>query len=377
MSGQRIRPPHVEGRASRQAHVDLPEGTYERELGRDGFFGPASHMYHTHPPTSWSHFEGPLRPRAFDTRKLQAGNACPWDAPALLGNAHVEVRAWTCPESMDHLVRNADGDDLLFLQRGSAEWYCDYGHLSLRDGDFVVVPRGTLWRLECAEAVEFLIVEAKNDRYRLPDRGSLGQHAVFDPGVLDIPALDESFIRQRDEAGAWRVAVRGRGEISTLEFPHNPLDCVGWKGDLSPLRLNWRDIRPVTSARYHLPPSAHTTWLAERFVVCTFCPRPLETDPGALKLPFFHSNEDYDELIFYHRGEFTSRDKIEPGMLTLHPSGFTHGPHPAALRASQSQPREHTDEVAVMIDTRDPLVVGPAAERIEWPGYVDSWRDPE
>ena len=142
------------------------------------------------------------------------------------------------------------------------------------------------------------------------------------------------------------------------------------------VRLNWRDIRPVVSARYHLPPSAHATFVADRFVVCTFCPRPIETDPGALKLPFYHSNDDYDELIFYHRGNFVSRDSIRPGMLTLHPCGFTHGPHPDAWRRSQEAPPKETDEVAVMIDTRDALEVCEAAEKVEWSGYVDSWREP-
>ena len=97
------------------------------------------------------------------------------------------------------------------------------------------------------------------------------------------------------------------------------------------MRLNVADIRPVNSHRYHLPPSAHSTFVSERFVVSTFVPRPFETDPDALKVPFFHSNEDYDEVIFYHAGEFFSRDHIEPGTMTFHPSGFTHGPHPKAL----------------------------------------------
>ena len=97
------------------------------------------------------------------------------------------------------------------------------------------------------------------------------------------------------------------------------------------MRINVRDIRPVMSHRYHLPPSVHTTFLSDRFVVCTFMPRPFETDPGALKVPFFHNNDDYDEVIFYHAGDFFSRDNIHPGMMTFHPGGFTHGPHPKAL----------------------------------------------
>ena len=128
------------------------------------------------------------------------------------------------------------------------------------------------------------------------------------------------------------------------------------------------------SHRYHLPPSAHTTFVGNRFVVCTFVPRPFETDPGALKVPFFHSNDDYEEVIFYHRGEFFSRDNIHPGMVTFHPCGFTHGPHPKALQNALEQSAPGTNEVAVMIDTRDALQVTESAESIEWPEYADSWK---
>ena len=161
-----------------------------------------------------------------------------------------------------------------------------------------------------------------------------------------------------------------------LAFLADELDAVGWHGTLSPLRLNIKDIRPVTSARYHLPPSAHTTFTGERFVVCTFAPRPFETDPGALKVPFFHNNDDYDEVIFYHAGDFFSRDDIKPGMMTFHPAGFTHGPHPKALKNMLSQPKPATDEYAVMIDARDPLEVGEAAATVENPDYVNSWSAP-
>src|SRR5690606_18529770 len=143
---------------------------------------------------------------------------------------------------------------------------------------------------------------------------------------------------------------------------------------LAPVRVNWRDSRPVMSHRYHLPPSAHTTFVSDGFVVCTFAPRPIESDPGALKVPFYHNNDDYDEFIFYHRGEFFSRDNIKPGMTTYHPWGFTHGPHPKAFQAGAKAARKETDEVAVMIDTRYPLEVSKEAEAIELKGYVNSWK---
>ena len=373
MSKNWISFPRSEGLASRQAHCDLPEGSYERELGREGFFGPASHMYHRHRPTDWSRFEGPLRPRAFDTTRFGAFGSTPWEACGLLHNAHMKFRIWEMATSMSELVRNADGDELLFIHSGSGHLYCDYGHLEIRDGDYIVLPRGTLWRLESSGPVRMLLIEASGGSYMLPDKGMLGPHAIFDPAMLDVPAIDEHFLAQQDER-EWQVQVKSRGAISRITFPFNPLDAIGWKGDLAPVRINWRDMRPVLSDRYHMPPSVHTTFVANRFVVCTFAPRPFETDPGALKVPFFHNNDDYDEVIFYHQGDFFSRDNIHPGMISYHPMGFTHGPHPKALQNAFEQKSAGTDEVAVMIDTRDALEVDEAVAPIEWEGYVNSWK---
>lgn len=373
--------PRIEGEASRQAHADLPPGTYEREISKEGFFGPAAHIHHRHPPTGWTAFEGPLRPRAFDLARLPDGDASPWRAVALFGNAATRVRWWRTTAAMPALARNADGDDLLFVHEGGGEFYCDYGHMTLAAGDHVVIPRGTMWRMEPREQITALLVEATGGSLRLPDRGLLGPHAIFDPAMLDTPAIDEAFRaqQQRDESAPglpWRVEIKRRETVSTMTYPFNPLDATGWHGDLSVVRINVRHLRPLMSHRYHLPPSAHTTFVADRFVVCTFVPRPFETDPGALKVPFFHSNDDYDELLFYHAGQFFSRDHIRPGMATLHPAGFTHGPHPGALRNALVQPKPATDEIAVMIDTRDPLDVLDAANGVEWSGYVDSWREP-
>lgn len=362
----------AQGVCSRQAHCDLPEGTFERELGKEGFFGPATHMYHSHPPTGWVDWQGPLRPRAFDTVKLGAETACPWDAPVILANAACEVRLWRCDAQSD-LARNADGDQVLFIHAGRGALYCDYGHLDYVEGDYLVLPRSTMWRLAPTVATTALMVEATNDGYGLPAKGPVGNHAIFDPAILDVPAIDDAFRAQQGEVET-RVRIKARNRVSVVTYPFNPLDAVGWKGDLAAVRLNWRDIRPLMSHRYHLPPSAHTTWLAGRFVICTFVPRPIESDPGALKVPFYHSNDDYDEVIFYHRGQFFSRDNIHPGMITFHPAGFPHGPHPKAFEAGRTFARKETDEVAVMIDTRDPLEVGPALAEVEAADYVHSWK---
>ncbi len=365
--------PKSEGVTSRQAHVDLPEGTYEREMGREGFFGPSTQLYHRHPPTGWSDWEGPLRPRAFYLANAGDVAECPWDALLVLHNAHLLFRVWRTGGAMKTLVRNGDGDELMFVHEGQGEFFCDFGRLHIEAGDYLVIPRGTQWRTEFAGAATCLLLEATNDSYRLPEKGILGPQAIFDPAVLDTPAIDDAFKAQQTE-DEWRVRIRRRGRISTVTYPFNPLDAIGWHGEVTVARLNVRDIRPLMSHRYHLPPSAHTTFLADRFVVCTFAPRPMESDPGALKVPFFHNNDDYDEAIFYHAGEFFSRDNIDPGSLTFHPSGFPHGPHPKALQGAFKPKRLETDEYAVMVDTRDALEVAPLPEGVENLAYVHSWK---
>ncbi|MEZ5929976.1 MAG: homogentisate 1,2-dioxygenase [Parvularculaceae bacterium] len=364
----------VEGDASRQAHADMPDGTYEREMSKEGFFGPAAFLHHKRPPTGWSNFEGPLRPRAFNLAALNEGSPSPWASRSVLHNNACDIRFWKLDKAMPALARNADGDQLLFIHSGAGDLFCDFGHLAFEPGDYIVLPRGTMWRLSPKDTANILMVEATNTHYTLPDKGILGNHAIFDPALFDAPAIDDAFRAHQADDRETRVEIKRRGEVSVATYPYNPLDVVGWHGELMPVRLNVRHIRPLMSHRYHVPPSAHTTFLSDRFVVCTFAPRPFESDPGALKVPFFHNNDDYDEVLFYHAGDFFSRDNIDAGMMTFHPSGFTHGPHPKALKNMLTQSKPATDEYAVMIDTRDPLDVGEGASAVEFAGYVDTWK---
>lgn len=368
--------PRTEGETSYQAHTNMPGGTFEREMGKEGFFGPATHFYHTHAPTGWSSFDGPLRPHAFDFGKAKQDGSSPWKAKTMLHNASCKIAMWSTEKAMDHLVRNGDGDWILFIHNGEGDFFCDFGHMPYRDGDYIVVPRSTMWRIEPKAKTDILMIEAVNDSFMLPDRGMLGNHALFDPAVLESPKMNATFKAQQTKPGKddpWTVMVKRRDAFSTISYPFNPLDAIGWKGDLLVVKLNWRDIRPVISHSYHLPPSVHTTFVSRRFVVCTFVPRPMESAPEALKLPFYHNNDDFDEFLFYHRGDFMSRDNIHEGMTTLHPCGFTHGPHPKAFARAEANAGKMTNEVAVMIDTRDALEITDEARAVEWDDYVKSW----
>lgn len=360
--------PLSKGRVTRQAHVDLPPGTYEEEHGREAFEGRAAHLYRTHPPTAWVRISGPLRPHAFDLSALKPPDATDAGASwALVArNADVALYVSRRQESMPYFLRDADGDLCYFVHRGTGRLETDYGPLAFGTGDYLIVPKGTTHRFVPAEELFIFVVEGTGE-YRLPDRGMLGRHAQFDPGVLETPEPEP-----HDETGEFEVRVKRDQQFTSLIYPHHPLDVVGWQGDLCPLRLNVRDFRPVVSPRYHLPPSVHCTWANDGFAVCTFAPRPTETgDPGALRVPFFHSNIDNDEVIFYHEGQFFSRAGIGPGMMTLHPQGLHHGPQQAAIEASKT--KEFADEIAVMVETEHPLVVSPEADAVAIQGYETSW----
>lgn len=370
--------PKMEGKSSRQAHADLPNDTFEREMSKEGFFGPSAHIYHRNPPTGWIDWDGPLRPRAFNLNNLTQNVDCPWNSVELLFNENCRIAMWRASKSMKHLVRNADGDQLLFIHSGSGELYSDFGRFEIIAGDYVLLPRGTMWRIQFGSPIDILLIESTNAGFSLPDKGIVGTHAFFDPAMLDTPLIDKKFLDQQTAVGAserWQVRIKRKNNISTVTYPYNPLDAVGWHGSLMPVKINVKEFRPLMSHRYHLPPSAHTTFVSERFVVCTFCPRPFEKDPGALKVPFFHNNDDYDEVLFYHAGDFFSRDNIDAGMMTFHPAGFTHGPHPKALNNMLKPKKAETDEYALMIDTRDGLTVADLPNNIEDDSYLFSWLD--
>jgi len=272
---------------------------------------------------------------------------------------------------MPYFVRNADGDELYFVHEGHGKFETDYGMIAFEPGDYVTIPKGTTYRilLNGAHSALLLIAEFPLP-LELPERGPLGQHALFDKGVLTVPEPQQAREDRRD-GQEWEVRIKRAGEYTRVVYPFYPMDVVGWKGDLWPAKLNVRDFRPVTSPRYHLPPSVHVTFVSGGAMISTFVPRPLESDPQALRVPFYHRNMDYDEVLFYHSGNFFSRSGIEPGMMTLHPQGIHHGPQPQAIEASRA--KSSTDEVAVMIESARPFMVLPELEAVELKDYAMSW----
>lgn len=359
------------GNFPKQAHVDIPSGVYEEEHGRKGFAGPASHLYRAHPPTGWVRIEGPCRPRAFNCANLIPSDYhSKEERPVeILRSPDVRIFISRRRETMPYYFRNADGDELHFVHKGQGFVETDYGILSYEPGDYLLFPKGTTYRFVVEKGPGLILVLETPESFTVPERGLLGHHALFDRGVLVVPELAPA--SKGGGQKEWEVRIKRDGTFTKVFYPFPPMDVVGWKGDVWPTKLNVRDFRPVTSPRYHLPPSVHATFQAGGALISTFAPRPLESDPEALKVPFYHRNMDFDEVLFYHEGSFFSRSGINPGALTVHPQGIHHGPHPSAITASKT--KKQTNEVAVMVESRHPFHVMLEAEAVELKDYAMSW----
>lgn len=364
---------YSQGKPTRQGHKGIPEDHFEEEQGLKGFFGPVSHLIKSKPSTRWSKIDGPLKPRMFDLVKLDRNSG----SQRLLHNSAVAMHmsfidVYDAKEAT--AVRNADGDLLYFCHKGSGELFSEYGALSYSAGQYVIVPRSLHHTFFPAEKSEFFVIENKQSHYEEPERGLVGRHAIYDPNAIGKPDLDKQQARLKELGlSVQEIAVKRLEETTRFHYDSCVYaDVVGWKGDLYPFTLHMNHMMPLMSHRAHLPPSAHTTFVARDFVVCTFLPRPLESDDDALKVPFYHQNIDYDEVLFYHDGDFFSRDNLHSGMMSFHPQGFPHGPHPKAVKSIGD--KTHTTEYAVMVDTRWPLHVDTGLNSVELAEYWKSWQ---
>lgn len=363
---------YKQGINTKQCHKGIPEGCYEEEQGLKGFFGAVSHLIKKIPSTRWMNIEGPLRPHMFDLVKLP-------NKPGyqrLLYNQHMSMGLeWIAKTHTSPVKarRNADGDLLYFVHQGHGEVLSEYGSLPYSRGQYIVIPKCLTHSFVAEENTAMLVVENLSCHYEQPERGLVGRHALYDQNTLGMPDLErqQNLLKNRNMQ-VLEVEVKRENAVTRFTYGQCVYsDVVGWKGDLYPFTLHTDDIMPLMSHRSHLPPSAHTTFVAREFVVCTFLPRPLESDADALKVPFYHQNIDYDEVLFYHDGDFFSRDNLHAGMMSLHPAGFPHGPHPKAVQNIGN--KTETTEYAVMIDSRWPLKVDANAESVELKEYWQSW----
>ncbi|MQY29449.1 homogentisate 1,2-dioxygenase [Nocardia aurantia] len=313
------------GVVSRQGQAQRPEGTYEDQYSRHGFAGDQAMLYRRHPATAWTRIEGPFRNTVADTNVMDLPDRTdPRALPTvLMFNEDVAVAVSHRSEPMPFHYRNADGDELIFVQRGRGVLRTDFGPLRFGEGDYLVVPKAVTYRMVPETTDNLFYVVRTTGPIGFPERGVLGQYVPFDFGVLETPEPDPA---RGDESGEWEVVVEQTGRLSSIFYPFDPMDVVGWQGTVAPFRLNIRDIRSISAERLDIPPSGYATFDAPGCWICTFTPRPMQSDPDSSFVPPYHRNVDYDEVSFILGSEDEGATAHRSGLLYVNPQGAHHGP---------------------------------------------------
>ncbi len=379
---------HSLGRIPHKRHTTFRKedgSLFQEELfGTAGFAGMSSLLYHLYPPTVVKEFGEPrdVNPKIAVEHNMKALSFKGFELPIekdflesrkrifVNGDLHVSLAA---PEefSKDYFYKNADADELIFIHKGEGSLKSIYGIVDFAYGDYLVIPRGTVYQMQFkSNDNRLLIIESFSpvltpERYR-NNFGQYLEHSPFCERDFRLPKDLET----HDEKGEFKVYIKKKGILYSYLYGNHPFDVVGWDGFNYPYAISIFDFEPLTG-RVHMPPPIHQQFEGNNFVICSFVPRLYDYHPEAIPAPYHHSNIDSDEILYYVDGDFMSRNNIEKGQLTLHPGGIPHGPHPGAIERSIGQ--KGTEELAVMIDPFNPVSITEEALKIQVEDYYKSW----
>jgi homogentisate 1,2-dioxygenase len=373
--------------AKRHTVFRKPDGAlYAEELvSTEGFSSMYSLVYHTHPPTIVKELGTPysVEPKIAREKHLRHTSLLGFNIKPqkdylesrkiVLVNSDLQISLAAPTESMTtYFYKNSQADEVLFIHKGSGTLKTGFGKIYFKYGDYIVVPRGTIYQIEFNDADNRLFIIESFSPIHFPKRyqnkyGQLMEHAPFCERDIVRPTDLETF----DEAGDFKVLIKKQGLIYPYTYGTHPFDFIGWDGYHYPWAFSIHNFEPITG-RVHQPPPVHQTFEAHNFVICSFVPRKYDYHPQAIPAPYNHSNIDSDEVLYYVDGDFMSRKSVVQGQITLHPGGIPHGPHPGSVEKSIG--KEKTEELAVMIDPFKPLMLTEDAISIEDENYHKSWQ---
>jgi homogentisate 1,2-dioxygenase len=373
--------------AKRHTVFRKPDGAlYAEELvSTEGFSSMYSLVYHTHPPTIVKELGTPysVEPKIAREKHLRHTSLLGFNIKPqkdylesrkiVLVNSDLQISLAAPMESMTtYFYKNSQADEVLFIHKGSGTLKSGFGKIYFKYGDYIVVPRGTIYQIEFNDTDNRLFIIESFSPIHFPKRyqnkyGQLMEHAPFCERDIVRPTDLETF----DETGDFKVLIKKQGLIYPYTYGTHPFDFIGWDGYHYPWAFSIHNFEPITG-RVHQPPPVHQTFEAHNFVICSFVPRKYDYHPQAIPAPYNHSNIDSDEVLYYVDGDFMSRKSVVQGQITLHPGGIPHGPHPGTVESSIG--KEKTEELAVMIDPFKPLMLTEDAIAIEDESYHKSWQ---
>ncbi|WP_313215086.1 homogentisate 1,2-dioxygenase [Soonwooa sp.] len=378
---------HSSGNIPQKRHTVFksPEDNfyYEQLFGTEGFHGISSLLYHIHRPTQIKEVKlyknatpqiavaKNIQPRMFKGKDVTPEDDFLESRKILMLNNDLKLGLAKPRKSTDYFYKNAHMDELFFVHEGKGVLKTFVGDLEFGVGDYLIIPRGTIYQMEFETENNVLFFIESNSPIYTPKRyrnefGQLLEHSPFCERDIILPTLKAP----KNEKGEFLIKVKKDDMIWDITYATHPFDVVGWDGFFYPFKFNIKNFEPITG-RVHQPPPVHQNFEAHNFVVCSFVARLFDYHPEAIPAPYNHSNIDSDEVLFYTEGDFMSRNHIDLMDFTLHPGGIVHGPHPGAMERSIGVKETH--EYAVMVDPFRPLLLTEEAMKVEDPSYLTSW----
>ena len=376
------------GKIPPKRHIQFrqPNGTlyHEQLFSTEGFSDMYSILYHVNPPTQIVQVNEPfsVAPKLIHDEQLKHRSLKGFDIaaeddylksrkPVLVNNDCKIILSAPRKSMTDYFFKNADADEVIFIHKGTGTLRSMYGNLRFEYGDYLVIPRGTIYQLEFDGTDNRLFIVESYSPIITPNRyrnkfGQLLEHSPFCERDIRKPDILET----HDEKGDFLFYIKKGDKIYPYHYLGHPFDVIGWDGYVFPYAFSIHNFEPITG-RVHQPPPVHQTFSARNFVICSFVPRLFDYHPLSIPAPYNHSNIDSDEVLYYVDGDFMSRKHVEQGMITLHPGGIPHGPHPGTVEKSIGAKETH--ELAVMVDTFRPLLMTEYAVKIEDQDYYKSW----
>lgn len=360
------------------------EHYYEQLFGTEGFHGVSSLLYHIHRPTQIKSIgkSKDISPKAAIEKNIspllvKGFHVKPTDdflegRVTFFFNQDLTIGVTAPKKSMtDYFYKNGNADEMLFIHEGSGTLKTFVGNIDFEYGDYLIIPRGTIYQIEFNDENNRILVMESFSPIETPERyrnqyGQLLEHSPFCERDIKLPEYQEP----KDEKGDFLIKIKKDGVLHEVVYATHPFDVVGWDGYFYPYGFSIHNFEPITG-RVHLPPPIHQTFQGHNYVICSFVPRLYDYHPKAIPAPYNHSNIDSEEVLYYVDGDFMSRNHIEKGFLTLHPGGIPHGPHPGAMERSIGQ--KETKELAVMIDPFKPLQITQEALDLQDDSYAKSW----
>lgn len=380
---------HKLGQIPRYKHTTFykedGKSLYREELfSTEGFSNIYSNKYHLDMPTKtlsintlppltddeWA--DAPLIHLHFFTDLIKSSGDFFTARNLFMKNQHIRISTAHPDKNPDYFFKNSYHHEYIFIHYGTGTFWSEFGKFNFKPGDQIIIPRGIIFQLmfDDFQNNKILVVES-DTQYDIPrhfrnEYGQLQEDAPFCERDIILPEYFPPF----DEKGEFKLLIKAGNNLYEYLMPHHPYDLIGWDGYVYPWAFNIKDYNPKVG-KLHLPPPVHLFLTTKHFVLCNFCPRLFDFHPNAIPAPYFHSNVDSAEVLYYVEGDFMSRKGIREGSVTLHPLGIPHGPQPGKTEASIGALK--TDEYAVMIDTFEPLLVTNNVKNSMDTDYYKSW----